>query len=109
MSDVITHAVAALNEKLAGSGFDGTAKFVIEDEGAIMLDESGARAGDEDADVTMTADSDTFRAILDGEQNPTAAFMTGKLKVTGNMAALLMHQNVINTFATALSSVDVTY
>ncbi len=96
MSDVITHAVAALNEKLAGSGFDGTAKFVIEDEGAIMLDESGARAGDEDADVTMTADSDTFRAILDGEQNPTAAFMTGKLKIDGDMGAAMRVGSVLS-------------
>ncbi|MEM6539095.1 MAG: sterol carrier family protein, partial [Pseudomonadota bacterium] len=54
MSDVIDHAVNALNEKLAGSAFDGSAKFVIEGEGAIMLDDQGARAGDEDADVTMT-------------------------------------------------------
>ncbi|MXQ09071.1 sterol carrier family protein [Alphaproteobacteria bacterium GH1-50] len=89
MSDVITHAVAALNEKLDGSGFDGTAKFVIEDEGAIMLDENGARAGDEEADVTMTSDTETFRAIMDGSQNPTAAFMTGKLKIDGDMGAAM--------------------
>ena len=89
MSDVITHAVAALNEKLDGAGFDGTAKFVIEDEGAVMLDENGARAGDEEADVTMTADTETFRAIMDGSQNPTAAFMTGKLKIDGDMGAAM--------------------
>ena len=51
MSDVIEHAVQALNEKLSGNGFDGTAKFVIEDEGAIMLDSDGARAADEDAEA----------------------------------------------------------
>jgi putative sterol carrier protein len=89
MSDVIDNAVSALNAKLAGSGFSGTAKFVIREEGAIMLDEDGARAGDDDADVTMTADTDTFRAILDGNLNPTSAFMTGKLKVDGDMGAAL--------------------
>ena len=30
MSEVITAAVDALNKKLDGEGFDGTAKFVIE-------------------------------------------------------------------------------
>ena len=89
MSDVIEHAVSALNEKLSSAGFDGTAKFVIEDEGAIMLDADGARAGDEDAEVTMTADADTFREILDGSLNPTAAFMGGRLKIDGDMGAAM--------------------
>lgn len=88
MSEIITAAVAALNEKLDG-GFDGRAKFVIEDEGAIMMDESGAREADEDADVTMTADADTFRSILDGDLNPTAAFMSGQLKIDGDMGAAM--------------------
>lgn len=84
MSDVIDGAVAALNEKLEG-GFDGLAKFVIEGEGAIVVDASGARAGDEEADVTLTADADTFQAMFEGDLNPTSAFMTGKLSVDGDM------------------------
>lgn len=84
MSDVIEAAVAALSAKLS-DGFDGVAKFVITGEGAIMLDATGVRAGDEDADVTMTASADTFRAILEGDMNPTMAFMTGKLSVDGSM------------------------
>ncbi len=96
MSDVIDQAVAALNEKLADSGFEGTAKFVIEDEGAIMLDAKGARAADEDADVTMTADADAFRAILDGELNPTAAFMSGKLAIDGDMGAAMRLGSVLS-------------
>lgn len=89
MSDVIEQAVVALNDKLAGSGFDGTAKFVIDGEGAIMLDGDGARSGDEDAEVTMTADADTFREILDGSLNPTSAFMGGRLKIDGDMGAAM--------------------
>ena len=85
MSDVITAAVEALNAKMSGEAFSGTAKFVIEDEGAIMIDESGARAGDDDADVTLTASRETFEGILNGSENPTAAFMTGKLALDGDM------------------------
>lgn len=84
MSDVIAAAVNALNEKMTGT-FDGTAKFVVEGEGALIIDENGARAGDDDADVTLSADADTFEAILTGNLNPTAAFMTGKLAVDGDM------------------------
>ena len=83
MSDIITAAVTALSAKIAS--FDGVAKFVIAGEGAVMIDESGVRAGDEPADVTMTADTDVFRAILDGSMNPTMAFMSGKLTIDGNM------------------------
>jgi putative sterol carrier protein len=89
MSDVIEAAVVALNQKLGGAGFSGTAKFVIPDEGAIMLDDAGAHAGDDAADVTLTADTDTFRAIIDGALNPTSAFMTGRLKVDGDMGAAM--------------------
>lgn len=85
MSDVINAAVTALNEKIEG-GFDGgTAKFVIDGEGSIIVDGNGARAGDDDADVTLTADADVFQDMLSGAMNPTTAFMTGKLSVDGNM------------------------
>jgi len=84
MSKVIETAVAALNEKIEG-GFDGVAKFVLGDEGAVMIDSDGARSGDDDAEVTLTADADVFQSILDGDTNPTAAFMTGKLSIDGDM------------------------
>ena len=85
MSDIVNEAVVVLNEKMAGNDFDGTAKFDIEGEGSVMIDENGARAGDEEADVTLSADADTFQSILEGDTNPTAAFMSGKLKIDGDM------------------------
>lgn len=96
MSEVITEAVAQLNTKLGGAGFDGTAKFVIEGEGGIIIDADGARAGEYDADVTLSASTDTFKAILDGEQNPTAAFMTGKLTVDGDMGLAMKLAGVLS-------------
>ncbi len=85
MSEDLNAAAAKLNEKLGG-GFDGTAKFVVEGEGSIMVDENGARVGDEDAEVTLTADRETFEGMMSGDVNPTSAFMTGKLSVDGDMA-----------------------
>jgi putative sterol carrier protein len=83
MSAVIDTAVEKLAEKV--QTFDGVAKFVLNGEGAIMIDENGVRAGDDEADVTLTADTEVFQAILAGEMNPTSAFMTGKLSVDGSM------------------------
>jgi len=86
MSELVSHAVTALNAKMNGQGLEGgPAKFVIADEGAVMIDETGARAGDEPAEVTLSADADTFQAILEGDLDPTAAFMQGKLSVDGDM------------------------
>lgn len=95
MSDIVNEAVKVLNEKLVGAGFDGTAKFDIEGEGAVMMDSSGARAADEAADVTLSADAETFRSIIEGDTNPTSAFMTGKLKVDGDMGLAMKLASVL--------------
>jgi putative sterol carrier protein len=89
MSDTLEQAATAMNEKLAGSDFSGSAKFEIEGMGAIILDSSGARVSDDEADVTMSADAETFQGILTGEVNPTSAFMSGKLAIDGDMGTAM--------------------
>ena len=96
MSDVVTAAVKALNDKLDGNGFDGVAKFEIEDEGAIVIDETGARAGDDAADVTLSASADTFQDILTGNLDATSAFMTGRLKLDGDMGLAMRLGSVLS-------------
>lgn len=87
---IIDEAVSALSAKLSG-GFDGSAKFVIEGEGAVIVDGGGVRAADDgdDADVTMTASVETFQGILSGDVNPAMAFMSGKLKLDGDMGTAM--------------------
>ena len=84
MSDVVAEAVKALSDKLTGN-FDGTAKFVISGEGSLIIEGEEVRAGDDDAEVTLTADTETFQSIMSGDLNPTNAFMMGKLSVDGDM------------------------
>lgn len=95
MSEIIDRAVAVLNEKLAGGGFDGSARFVFKDEGSLVLDADGARAGDGEADVTLTATAEVFEALLAGELNPTSAFMSGKLSVDGSMGEALKLTSIL--------------
>ncbi len=85
MSDVVAQAVTAMNEKLGGNGIDGTAQFNIEGEGSMIVDSDGAREGTADADVTFSADADTYRDIFDGSLDPTSAFMSGRLSIDGDM------------------------
>ncbi|SIT77326.1 SCP2 sterol-binding domain-containing protein [Pontibaca methylaminivorans] len=85
MSEFLNAAAANLNDRVAAGAFDGSARFDIEGEGSLILDAEGARIADEPADVTLSADSDTFRALFDGDLDPTSAFMSGKLKIDGDM------------------------
>lgn len=94
---VIDAAVAAISQRISG-GFDGSAKFMIEGEGALIIDGAGVRKADdgEEADVTMTADADTFQEILSGDVNPTSAFMSGKLKLDGDMGTAMKLGTVLS-------------
>ena len=94
MSTVIERYIDTLAPKARGA-IRGTAKLVITGEGAVMLDETGARAGDETADVTLIASDAVFRDILSGDQNPVMAFMSGKLKVEGNTQRALKVSSIL--------------
>jgi len=63
----------------------------------------------EGADVTVKQSYDTATAISKGDLNTQTAFMTGKLKVSGNLAKLMMHQNAIQQWGSAVSELDVEY
>ena len=47
-----------------------------------------------DGTVTISADDENFMMIVRGEQNPTTAYMTGKLKVKGDMGAAMKLQKL---------------
>jgi putative sterol carrier protein len=90
MSDTVEAAVTALRERFGDGGFAGSVRFVIEGEGAVRVDEDGVARDDEgSADCTITASADTFRSLFEGDLNPTAAFMSGKLAIDGDMGTAM--------------------
>jgi putative sterol carrier protein len=50
--------------------------------------------GESEADTTISASDETFVKIVNGEQNPTSAFMTGKLKVSGDLGNAMKLQQL---------------
>jgi putative sterol carrier protein len=66
----------------------GTWKVDVQD-GSVKVTE-----GTDDADVTITTSEETFEKIVSGEQNATSAYMTGKLKVRGDMGAAMKLQKL---------------
>ena len=89
MNDIVRQAITVLDEKLGSTSFDGSAKFSIEGEGNVIIDSNGVRSGEEETDVTLTADAETFQEILSGELDPTSAFMGGRLRVEGDMGTAM--------------------
>jgi len=63
----------------------------------------------DDADATISNDYETAVAISKGDLNTQMAFMTGKIKVAGNMAKLMMNQAMLGQFAAASADLEVEY
>ena len=69
---------------------EGAGKWTVRvDNGAINVS-----AGGENADAIITTSEETFEKIVSGEQNATSAYMTGKLKVKGDMGAAMKLQKL---------------
>ena len=87
-------------------GTDGDIVYYLKVSGGETETEIGPLDG---ADVTVSSDYETSQAISKGELNVQMAFMSGKIKVGGNVAKIMMHQNVVNDYARVLSGLDVEY
>lgn len=79
-------------------GMMASYKFDIDGAGTWLVDVDDGRVsvteGDGDADCTISASAETFRKIANGEQNPTAAYMSGKLKVKGDIGQAMKLQKL---------------
>jgi putative sterol carrier protein len=78
-----------MKAKVAASGFDRSVKFDLKGDGVIVIDGATISTTDAPADCTITISMDDFQDLLAGELNPTAAFMTGKIKVAGDMSVAM--------------------
>jgi len=64
--------------------------------------------GDVDApDATITQSYDSAAALAKGELSPVTAFMTGKLKIAGNMGMILGLQGALAQLPEAMVKIDV--
>ena len=66
-------------------------------EGAVMLDGAASQVSEEDgaADTTIKVSWDDWQAMAAGQLDGMTAFMTGKLKVDGDMGNAMQLQGVL--------------
>ncbi len=92
---------ASLPERADASkiaGMQNTFVFDVQDVGQWTVSvEDGVVSvaeGVGEADCTISASEETLVKIAKGEANPTTAYMTGKLKIQGDMGAALKLQKL---------------
>jgi putative sterol carrier protein len=85
---------------------EGEAKFYLDATGDDPVQALGEL---ENADVTITSNYETTSAIFSGELNTQMAFMTGKIKVNGNMAKLMTQQAALGHWASAVAGLDIDF
>ena len=80
------------------AGMSNTYVFDIEGAGAwtvtVQDGQVSVAEGDQGGDCTISSSSEVFEQIVRGDQNPTTAYMTGKLKVSGDMGAAMKLQKL---------------
>jgi putative sterol carrier protein len=85
---------------------DGERRYWIRiQDGSIDLGQ-----GEIDApDATITQDYDTAVALAKSQLNPVTAFMSGKLRISGNMMLLMQLQAAIAELPRVMQEMDVDY
>ena len=89
-SRVDSSRTAGMNNTYAFD-IDGAGQWTVAvDDGRVSVTDGA----DADADATIRSSAENFERIVAGELNPTSAYMTGKLKVKGDMGAAMKLQKL---------------
>jgi len=95
---------AKLQQVIAGP--DGEIRYWISIEDAVIAMGLGDLEG---PDATITQSYETAVKLAKRELSPVTGFMTGKIKIGGNMGLLLGLQNVLALLPDAMASFEVEY
>lgn len=97
----IEHFQQAIRDKLVlAPPIGAKVKFDFGSEGFVFVDGTGANPvigleENGEAVTTLECSTQTFQDILNGTQDPTMAYMTGKLKVKGSMGYALKLNSIL--------------
>jgi len=90
--------VAKMSEALEKSGgIDKSVKFDFGDDGQVFASGTSAEIADKDADCTISVSKEDFVSLASGNLDPMMAFMSGKLKVAGDMSVAMGLQSLFSS------------
>jgi putative sterol carrier protein len=94
LADITQKAQAALS----GGGFTNKVKFDFGGVGKLFIDGAAGKVTNEDgaADATINVAFQDFVALAQGSLDPMSAFMSGKLKVLGDMSVAMKLQTLFS-------------
>ena len=81
------------------SGLNATLKFDCGDDGVVVIDGAAVPNTvdntDREADCTVAITREDLAAMLHGQLDPVTGFMTGRLRVAGDMSVAMKLQRVV--------------
>ena len=90
-AEIATKMTEALSKS---GGLDKSVKFDFGDDGQVFASGTTAEVADNEADCTISVDKADFIALASGSMDPMMAFMSGKLKVAGDMSVAMGLQSI---------------
>lgn len=94
----IADIAAKMTEALGKSGgLDKSVKFDFGDDGVVHASGTEATTNDAPADCTIKVDKADFISLAEGSLDPMMAFMSGKLKVEGDMSVAMGLQSIFSS------------
>jgi putative sterol carrier protein len=81
----VTEIAEKLRPQVESSGFNRSVKLDTGADGVIVINGTTITTADGPADCTVSLTLDDLNALLAGDLSPTMAFMTGRIKVQGDM------------------------
>jgi putative sterol carrier protein len=86
---------AKLKPRVEASDFNRSVKFDTGSDGVVVIDGNSISTTDAPTDCTIKLSLSDLEDLIAGELSPTTAFMTGKLKVEGDMSVAMGLQSLL--------------
>ncbi len=94
----LAEVTSKMQGALSSAAFDKKVKFDFGSVGKILIDGPAKKVSNDDgaADATVSVDFDDFLKLAQGALDPMMAFMSGKLKVAGDMSVAMKLQSLLS-------------